>query len=76
MAGEDRAEDAGAEDVHDRYGVSRLFAIVNLADPGGEGQDTVTGHGKNESRGSDDRDASTLGVVTTASIAGQWSYEI
>lgn len=71
MTGEDGAEEAGTEDVHDCHGVSRLFVAVDLANPGGEGQDTVTGHGKNKSGGSDDRDTSALCTGTIVSVAGR-----
>ena len=60
MAGEDRAEDAGTEDIHDRHCVSWLFVFVYLTDPGGEGQDTVTGHGEDKTGGSNDHSGSAL----------------
>ena len=71
MTGKDRAKEAGTEYVHHCYGISRLFVVVNLANPGGEGQDTVTGNGKNESGGSYDRDASALDTGTGVLITGR-----
>jgi hypothetical protein len=65
LTGEDRAEEAGTEDVHDRYGVSWLFVFVHLADPGGKGEDTIAGHGENETGGGDDCDTGTLCKVTS-----------
>ena len=63
MTREDRAEDSGTEDVHGRYSVSWLFVSVDLADPGGERENAIAGHGKNETGRCDDCDAGTLPKV-------------
>ena len=63
MTGEDRAEEGGTEDVHDRHGVSWLFVFVDLANPGREGKNTIAGHSENETGRCDDCDAGTLRKV-------------
>jgi len=50
---EDRAEQQGAEDVHDDDGVARLLLLGHLRNPAGEGQDSVAGDGPDESGGGD-----------------------
>ena len=60
MTGDDCAKEGGTEDVHHRYRISWLFVFVNLTDPGGEGQNTITGHGKNETGRCNDRNAGAL----------------
>lgn len=46
LTGEDRTEETGTEDVHDCHGVPWLLALVDLADPGRKGKDTIASHGE------------------------------
>ena len=68
MACKDRAEDAGAIDVHDSHRVSWYFAFVYLRDPGGKGQDAITGYRKNQTGSCGDRGGSSLHKSEAVSI--------
>lgn len=47
-------------DSNKDYGITRLSVLVNLSNPGGSGEDTVTGDGRDETGGSDDGDGHVL----------------
>jgi len=51
-----------------------LFVFVDLTDPGGEGQDTITGHSKNQAGCSDDCNAGTLRKAV--SVIERWCEKI
>lgn len=68
MTGEDGAEETCTEHVHDGHCVPWLFGTVDFANPGREGQNTVAGHGEDETGGGDDRYTSTLGTGKAMSI--------
>lgn len=58
--GQDRAEERGTEDKHNRHGVARLALVVDLPDPVREGEHAVACDGEYEPRGGHDGHACVL----------------